>query len=148
MNIRSNSAEGELLPVVLLAGCILLAMSGIGANGLLTILATTVLLVGGRLLWRPGESPILLLIFIFQRLLAAASIKWGFYWILTYAAFANPGANKKYWFLVFALELLSSMGGFFADFRTVLFFTLLAMLAMPRWSLKNYISGALVGLLL
>lgn len=64
-----------------------------------------------------------------QPLIALAGLKWAFYWMLAYATFVSPGANRQYWALAFSVEFLLSLGGFFAEFKTVLFFTLFAVAA-------------------
>jgi len=237
----------EQFPVALLIAATVIVFGAVGSNIFLTIFAFVELLVGVWLLQRPGESPILLLIFCFQWLqastkifyanwqgvsvetltptgdvetaivlslcavialalglrlgagktnptmgefvfsvsqrrspkdwfylyvpilivtsiaqnfawvvpgltqpiLAVANIKWAFYWMLTYATFANAGASRRYWYVAFCIELLLSLGTYFADFKTVFLFTLLGMLAVPvRWSLTRYASVTAFAVLL
>ena len=76
-----------------------------------------------------------------QPLLAFASLKWAFFWILAYATFSQPGTNRLYWLFAFALEMILGIGGYFADFRTPLAFTLLAAAAAGvRLSIRNYLA--------
>lgn len=63
-----------------------------------------------------------------QPILAVASLKWAFYWMLAYATFVR-GADFKYWLIAFSLELLWAIGAYFSDFKTPLLFTLLAAVA-------------------
>lgn len=87
-----------------------------------------------------------------QPLLAFANMKWAFFWILTYATFTQPDASRKYWLLAFGLEMLLGLGGYFAEFKTPLVFTLLAVVAArARLSVGRYLgllSLGAVGLIL
>lgn len=60
----------SLLPLVALAYVTL----GIGSNSLTALFAFAVLVSGFALLWRPGETPILLYGFVFQWIEASLSI--------------------------------------------------------------------------
>ena len=60
--------------------------------------------------------------------LALASLKWAFYWAFTFATFSQDSGPKRLWLLVFLLELIMGSVSYFSDFKTILFFTLLAML--------------------
>lgn len=64
-----------------------------------------------------------------QPLLALAGTKWAFYWLLAYATFSRPSADRRFLALAFGVELLLGLGGYFAGFRAVLVFTFLALLA-------------------
>ena len=64
-----------------------------------------------------------------QPLLALAGLKWAFYFILTYVAFSRTGAVRWFWLLAFLLELGLGFGGYFSDFKTVLFYTAFGLLA-------------------
>lgn len=46
--------------------CVLLPLAGSGPNTVLALYSIAVLAVGIRLLWRPGEPPVLLFIFLYQ----------------------------------------------------------------------------------
>ena len=76
-----------------------------------------------------AQSATLVIPGLSQPLLALAGLKWAFYWILAYATFSQPGTNRLYWLFAFALEVILGVGGYFADFRTPLVFTLLAVVA-------------------
>jgi hypothetical protein len=81
-----------------------------------------------------------------QPLLAAATLKWAFFWMLAYATFARAGSPKIYFLGAFALELGLGVGGYFSDFKTVMFFTLFAAVAAGlRVSAKAFIGFALLG---
>lgn len=232
------------LPPGLLAFAVLIVLAGgFGPNTDLALEAALVLVVGGALLWRPGESPILLLVFVLQwlqasvaiyhanwlgtgvaaysmvggstslavelslsallvlaiglrlgagaadpagaaaarhialavpagkwfqlyiqayalafvalasawivpglaqPLLALASLKWASFFMLAYAAFVNPRGRWQYFVGVFLFELVQGIGGFFSDFKTVIFVTVLARAATSiRMS-----RGAIIGLIL
>jgi hypothetical protein len=85
-----------------------------------------------------------------QPLLAAATLKWAFFWILAYATFVRPGADRKYMIMAFAFEFVLGLGGYFSDFRTVFFITILAMVAAgARMTGQRVVAiAALSGLLL
>lgn len=203
-------------------------MFGLGQNSPLAMLSTGVLLAGGALLWRPGEAPILLIVFVYQwlqasaqifhanakgvdvtvlsyaggqvayatvlsllallamavglragagpwcaqvgqscramalryetrkwfrlyamawvggmaaltlarfipglsqPLLAAAALKWSFFWILAYSTFVRSADHKKYLLIAFGLEFIMGIGGYFSDFKTVFIMTILALVA-------------------
>lgn len=80
-------------------------------------LLATMAQIGARVI--PGLS---------QPLLAVAALKWAFYWIFTYVTFTRQDGPRRLWFLVFALELALGFGGYFSDFRTILFMTILALI--------------------
>ncbi len=84
-----------------------------------------------------------------QPLLAVASIKWAFFWILAYASFAQPRASRLYLLAALGIELAIGLGGYFADFKTPLLFALFALVAAGlRLSPQRYLAlGALVALL-
>lgn len=79
-------------------------------SALATILASTV----------PGLA---------QPLLVIAHLKWAFFFMLTYAAFARPAGAKKLWLIAFCVEFMMGMGGFFSTFKTVIIFSLLGIMA-------------------
>lgn len=60
--------------IALLSSIFLFLALGCGPNYLLGIFACSVLVVGAPMLWRPGEPPILLYIFLFQWLQASLSV--------------------------------------------------------------------------
>jgi hypothetical protein len=219
--------KGLLPPTTVSIAAAIFVFGGFGPNSLLAVLAIGILLSGAFLLWRPGESPILLFMFCFQWLQASieifqanwmgvdvnelgtysgddhlailltllglaalalglrlgagpwrdgdgmivrrtashyptkfwfylycvafvvagiadalafefaglsqpllilASSKWAFYWMLAYASLL-PYAPRRYLFCAFGVELALGMGGYFSDFKTVIFFTLIAMVA-------------------
>ena len=215
-------------PMALPLALALLLSLGIGPNSLLAIFAILVLLIGFALLWRPGETPILIFLFFYQwlqasarifhanfkdvdvadlsygggqvslasmlsliavlvlaaglrigigswrpidgqmcrnmvlthntrtwfklyalawigasaalllaryvpglsqPLLAAAQLKWAFFWILAYATFVGPNVERKYLLFAFLLELALGFGSYFSDFKAVFFITFLAIVA-------------------
>lgn len=62
----SALSRGSPLLVVLVIAVAILLLFGIGSNFQLTALSSVVLLCGFSLLWRPGETPVLLFIFIYH----------------------------------------------------------------------------------
>jgi hypothetical protein len=220
--------KGQLLSTRTALGLIFVLIAIIGTQPLATLYAGLVLLVGIGMLWRPGESPILLFIFVYQwfqasvkvlqvgltgqpwwrmaefggdietaaylsltgllllavglrwgagkwqagpsqlahnlaasyslstwlrwyiialgiaiiagvaaqtvpalaqPLLALAAMKWAFFFMYTYAAFLRPARSRVGWSLVFLIELALGFGGYFSEFKQVLFFTLLGIAA-------------------
>ncbi|PWK53138.1 O-antigen polysaccharide polymerase Wzy [Silicimonas algicola] len=224
----TTPARSPLPPAVLPVAVAILLLFGFGPNLPLALLAVTILLVGSALLWRPGESPILLLLFgyqwlqasarifhanfkgvdvadlsyaggqvslastlsllallslaaglragvgrwrgidgqlcreivlsrntrswfrlyllgaagaaaalflarfvppLSQPLLALATMKWAFFWVLAYATFVRPDADRRYLLVAFLFEFSLGLGSYFSDFKTVFFITILAMAA-------------------
>ena len=236
---NSMAGKSPLPPSTLWIAAALFLLFGIGPNTLLSLAAIGVLVLGAWLLWRPGESPILLAVFGFQwlqasikvfqanwlnveieqlapyggdiqgavqlclaglivlalamrlgagpwrqqdgalvrsaalertpnywfrlyaiafvgatlvqsiawlspglaqPLLALANLKWAFYWILAYATFARPNSPLRYWLVAFCLEMSFAAGGFFADFKTPLFFTIFAAVgAQVRFTIAKWL---------
>jgi hypothetical protein len=64
-----------------------------------------------------------------QPMLALASLKWAFYFMLAYRAFIGAPRERSVVALVFTVELLSAIGGYFADFKTVFLVTTFAAIA-------------------
>lgn len=81
--------------------------------------ASTVVLIGAV---APGLS---------QPLMAVAALKWAFFYMLAYASFTTA-ASLSLFMLAFGAELAQGVGGFFSDFRTVIFVSLLALVAAGR----------------
>ncbi len=240
--------RSPLPPVVFPAAFVFLLLFGFGPNLPLAILSVIILILGSALLWRPGDSPILLLLFgyqwlqasarifhsnfkgvdvsdlsyavgqvslasflslvalltlaiglrigagpwrafdgqvcryiaisqntkswfrlyalawvgsaaalllaqyvpgLSQPLLAATTLKWAFFWILAYATFIRPSDDRKYLLLAFLFELALGLGGYFSEFRTVFFITIMAMAAAGtrisgRWIVALSALGALL----
>ncbi len=86
---------------------------------------------------------------LMQPMLAVASLKWAFYWMLAYATFSRRGANFLYFLAAFMIELALGVGSYFSDFKTVMFFTLFAALAAQvKISFRSTISLLLLGAIL
>jgi hypothetical protein len=64
-----------------------------------------------------------------QPMLALASLKWAFYFLLAYQALIGTRRERSVLALVFLIELGSAIGGYFADFKTVFFVTIFAVVA-------------------
>ena len=62
-----------------------------------------------------------------QPFLALAQLKWAAYLMLSYVAFLLPANRRLPWQAAFLMELGLGLGGYFSDFKTVFFFTLLAL---------------------
>jgi hypothetical protein len=213
-----------MLPTAVTAFVVL----GVGENGLLALFALLVLVLGGLLLWRPGEAPILIYIFGFQwlqastsifyanwlglpldqvsehrgnitlatilsltgllalslgmrvaagpsraydvqiawytakrqtpywwfqlfliswagavvaqtlalivpglsqPLLALANLKWAAFVVFTFTTFSRSDGNRVLWLIVFLIELVISMGGYFSSFKFVFLYSLIGILA-------------------
>ena len=64
-----------------------------------------------------------------QLLLAVAGLKWAFFFMLGYAALPRAVGGGVYFAAAFVIELALGFGGYFSDFKTVIFFTLFAAYA-------------------
>lgn len=64
-----------------------------------------------------------------QPILALANLKWAFFLLFTHVAFRGVGVIRLIWFFAFLLEFMMGFGGFFSNFKTVLFFTILGVLS-------------------
>lgn len=82
-------------------------------------LASAAIMIGGSQIV-PG---------LMQVLLGISALRWAFFYLLAYASFLRPAASRQFLYGAFAFELLTSIGGFFSDFKTVFFFLLMALLA-------------------
>jgi hypothetical protein len=221
-------ARGMLPPATLPIAVALLLIAGTGPNLLLALLSVAVLVLGCALVWRPGESPVLLYTFIYpwvqgsvavfhanwlgidiaeyspypgdmqsaavlsllgllalavgmrlgagprravaaldlhqtalsqpiarwfrlyaltwgmsfaalsfawvfpglyQPMLALAALRWAFFFMLAFAYFVHRRNRGRLFPLAFLFELVAGIGGYFADFKTVLIVTLFALLA-------------------
>jgi hypothetical protein len=108
----------------------------------LYVVATLVSTVGFGFAWTvPGLS---------QPILALASMKWAFFFMLAYATFVRTSGVGPFFAIAFAIELAQGLGGFFSDFKTVFFFTLLAAIASgKRFSLCKFFGlGSLIAVLI
>jgi hypothetical protein len=84
-----------------------------------------------------------------QPMLALASLKWAFYFMLAYKAFLGAQRDRSVLALVFLVELASAIGGYFSDFKTVFLVTTFAAVAAGvRFSPRGLLGlGALTALL-
>ncbi|WP_072387914.1 hypothetical protein [Hyphomicrobium sp. CS1BSMeth3] len=64
-----------------------------------------------------------------QILLAFVTLKWAFYFMLAYVAFAGAPGGRHILAVAFLVELALGIGGFFSDFKTVIFVTAFAAVA-------------------
>ncbi|MGA7326119.1 MAG: hypothetical protein WBX25_16945 [Rhodomicrobium sp.] len=77
-----------------------------------------------------------------ELMFALAAMKWAFFFLVAYAAFAGAPGGKRWLILVFLLELGSGIGTYFADFKAVFFVTAFAAFA----SGVRFSPRALIGL--
>lgn len=78
-----------------------------------------------------------------QPLLAAAFLKWGAFFALTYVAFSSNRLDRRIWVAAFAFEFLIGLGGYFSGFKFVFIVTLVAMVAAQfRLSFARMAVGA------
>ena len=75
--LTGASGGTSSLGVLLFASIILVPIALLGPNTQLALLAWLTLLVGVRLLWRPGEPPILLLVFAYQWMQTSIGLFYG-----------------------------------------------------------------------
>jgi hypothetical protein len=84
-----------------------------------------------------------------QPLIAMAGFKWATFTILTIATFARSDASRTAWLVVFGIEFLSSIGGYFSSFKFVFVFTLIAISAVGvRVSIGQVVGGALTTMMM
>lgn len=84
-----------------------------------------------------------------QPLLALAALKWAFFLMFAYASFVRGAAGNLLFAATFLFELIASLGGFFSDFKTVMYFTMFAMvMAGLRLRLRAAVSAALLAVLI
>lgn len=84
-----------------------------------------------------------------QPLLAVANLKWAAYFMLTYVTFIRPDGRRVLWLFVFVFELIMSIGGYFASFKSVFFFTLLAIIASElKLSVRQVFSASVLATIL
>lgn len=78
--------------------------------------------------------------------LTMSELKWAGLVLLTFAAFSNSNASaRKIWGWIFLIELVLSLGGFFASFKEVFFFTFFGLAAASiRFGPRVLIPGALL----
>ena len=80
-----------------------------------------------------------------QLILGFVVFKWAAYFTLAYATFLRRGVGGAYLIFAFVLELAQSIGGFFADFRTVFLISLLSVVASgPRSSRQILLAAGLL----
>jgi hypothetical protein len=79
---------------------------------------------------------------LLQLMLGLVAIKWALFFMLAYAVFTGAPRGKFWFAIVFIVELLSGIGGYFSDFKVVLFVTVFAAFASGR----RLTLGALAGL--
>ena len=87
-----------------------------------------------------AQSTVVLAPGLSQPLLALASLKWAFYWMLIFATLTRRDSSRLYALIAFGLEFILGLGAYFSDFKTPLFFTLLAVVtAGIRLSLRRFL---------
>jgi hypothetical protein len=64
-----------------------------------------------------------------QPMLAVAGLKWAFFFVLAFAAMVRGRGVHPLFVAAFVAELAAGVGGYFSDFKTVFFVTILAALA-------------------
>jgi hypothetical protein len=83
-----------------------------------------------------------------QPALAAAGLRWVFFFMLAVASFVQGRVLSGLFLAAFLLELVTGIGAYFADFRTVLFITFFAALTSgTRISTKAKLGAALLAAL-
>ena len=80
-----------------------------------------------------------------QPLLALGNMKWATFLIFTIVTFAKPGGPRRIWFILFSLEFVMSLGGYFSSFKEVFLYTLIAITAIAnRITLRQILPGLVV----
>lgn len=85
-----------------------------------------------------------------QIFLAIVNLRWAFFFMLAYASFVGTTTAGLYLRAAFLIELMQGIGGFFSDFKSVIFVTLMALIAANvRLTAKRGLTlAALLSLLL
>lgn len=80
-------------------------------------------------------------------LLTLSGIKWAAFVLLTFAAFGVPNRGApQAWILVFAFEFSLSIGGFFASFKEVFFYSLFGIaISRTRLGARILVPSAILG---
>ncbi|NUJ81628.1 hypothetical protein HUN39_16675 [Methylocystis sp. FS] len=107
----TQPASGWLPPFTLPLVAIIFFTVGLGPNTDLTIIALLILLVGSALLWRPGEVPILLFVFVMQWIEASIAIFYANVRELDIGLLASTGADMFNATLLTLLGLLALASG-------------------------------------
>ena len=95
----------------------------------------------GYLAWRSGGLEQVLLVF--------AKIQWAAFVLLTMATFAVPGRKKTIWTAIFLILFALSIGGFFASFKDIFFYSLIGLAASnARLKTRVVLPGALLAIVL
>ena len=66
-----------------------------------------------------------------QPMIALASLRWGFYGILTYICFVRR-EGYPFFLIAFTLELAWGLGGVYSDFKTVFIYSMIAIAAAAQ----------------
>ena len=83
-----------------------------------------------------------------QPLLALANMKWGTFLIFTIVTFSRPDGSPRVWLLLFSVEFILSLGGYFSSFRDVFLYTLIAISAVgTRITPKHIVFGLIMAVL-
>ena len=77
-----------------------------------------------------------------QPLLALAGLKWAFFLIFAYASFVRNQLGSPLFAAAFLVELVVSTGGYFSDFKTVMYFTLFAVIMAGVRMRTRHVIGA------
>jgi hypothetical protein len=83
-----------------------------------------------------------------QIAVAAAALKWAFFFMLAYASFLS---NRQFGYLyaAFAFEFLLGFGGYFSDFKTVFIFVIIALfMSKMKISIRLSLTGAIIAIVL
>lgn len=83
-------------------------------------------------------------------LLTLSEVKWAGFVLLTFAAFSGPlRSARTVWLMVFAVEFVLSIGGFFANFKQVFFYALFGLATCNlRFGARLLVPGAVLGMAL
>lgn len=83
-----------------------------------------------------------------QIAIAAAALKWAFFFMLAYASFLS-NRRVSYLYAAFAFEFLLGFGGYFSDFKTVFVFIILALfMSQVKISIRMSLTGGVIAIVL
>jgi hypothetical protein len=79
-----------------------------------------------------------------QLLGGVASLRWAFFFMLAFAHFVRRSPSGMLFYIAFAWELMTGLGGYFSDFKTVFIVTFLALLAAGTRVSARFIASSAV----
>ena len=79
-----------------------------------------------------------------QLLGGVASLRWAFFFMVAFAFFVRRLSSGIWFYIAFAWELMTGLGGYFSDFKTVFIVSLLALVASGTRASGRFIASSAV----